>query len=52
MGKYMALWEVVQSTIPIDPKERGDAWSMLMAMTLIRWQKSSTKPPSGGDNPL
>ena len=30
--KYMALWEVVQSTIPVDPKERGDAWSMLMAM--------------------
>ena len=32
MGKYMALWEIDQSKIPIDPKERGDGWSMLMAM--------------------
>lgn len=32
MGKYLVLWEVVQTQIPIDPKERGDGWSMLMAM--------------------
>jgi len=32
MGKYLVLWEVVQTQIPIDPKERGEGWSMLMAM--------------------
>ena len=32
MGKYMALWEVDQSTIPADPKERAEGWGMLMAM--------------------
>ena len=32
MGRYMALWEVDQSKIPIDPKERGEGWSILMAM--------------------
>ena len=32
MAKFMAFWEVDQSKIPIDPKERGEGWSMLMAM--------------------
>ncbi len=32
MGKYLVLWEIDQSKIPIDPKERGEGWSMLMAM--------------------
>ena len=32
MGKYMALWEIDQSKIPIDPKERGEGWIMLMAV--------------------
>ena len=32
MGKYLALWEVDQTKIPIDPKERGDGWGLLMAM--------------------
>jgi hypothetical protein len=32
MGKYLVLWEVDQTKIPIDPKERGGGWSMLMAM--------------------
>jgi len=32
MGKYLLHWEMDQAKIPIDPKERGAAWSMLMAM--------------------
>jgi hypothetical protein len=32
MAKYLILWEVVQTQIPADPKERGEGWGMLMAM--------------------
>ena len=32
MAKYLVLWEVDQSKIPIDPKERGEGWTLLMAM--------------------
>jgi hypothetical protein len=32
MGKYLLLWEIDQTKIPIDPKERGDGWGLLMAM--------------------
>ena len=43
MGKYMALWEVDQSNIPIDPKERADGWSMLMAMVRQDFEKGVLK---------
>jgi len=26
------LWEIDQTKIPLDPKERGEGWGMLMAM--------------------
>ena len=32
MGKYLVLWEVDQSRVPVDAKERGGAWSLLTAM--------------------
>ncbi len=32
MGKYLVLWEVDPTRIPVDPKERKDAWSLLMAV--------------------
>ena len=32
MGKYLVLWEVDQSRVPVDAKERGAAWSLLMEM--------------------
>jgi hypothetical protein len=32
MGKYLVLWEIDQTKIPIDPKERGDGWGLLMAV--------------------
>ncbi len=32
MGRYLVHWEVDQTKIPIDPKERGGGWAGLMAM--------------------
>ena len=32
MGRYLVHWEVDQTKIPIDPKERGGGWAALMAM--------------------
>ena len=43
MGKYLVLWEVDQSKIPIDPKERGEGWSFLMAMVRQDIEKGITK---------
>jgi hypothetical protein len=43
MGKYLVLWEVDQTKIPIDPKERGDGWGFLMAMIRKDIEKGLTK---------
>ena len=43
MAKYLILWEVDQTKIPIDPKERGDGWSLLMAMVRQDIEKEITK---------
>ena len=43
MGKFLVLWEVDQTKIPIDPKERGDGWSLLMAMVNQDIEKGITK---------
>jgi hypothetical protein len=43
MGKFLALWEVDQTKISIDPKERGDGWSLLMAMVKQDIEKGITK---------
>ena len=43
MGKYLVLWEVDQTKIPVDPKERGDGWSLLMAMVRQDIEKGITK---------
>ena len=32
MGKYLILWEVDQTKISMDPKERAAGWSVLMNM--------------------
>jgi hypothetical protein len=32
MGKYLVLWEVDQSRVPVDAKERGAAWSFMLEM--------------------
>ncbi len=33
MGRYLVIWEVEKTHIPTDPKERGEGWALLMAMT-------------------
>ena len=43
MGKYLVLWEVDQTKIPLDPKERGEGWSFLMAMIRQDIEKGITK---------
>jgi hypothetical protein len=43
MGKYLVLWEVDQTKIAIDPKERGEGWSLLMAMVRQDIEKGITK---------
>jgi hypothetical protein len=32
MAKYLVLWEVDQTKVPIAPQERGVGWSALMSM--------------------
>ena len=43
MGRYLTIWEVDQTKIPIDPKERGEAWGLLMAMVKQDIEKGITK---------
>ena len=43
MGKYLIHWEMDQSKIPLDPKERGEAWSLLMAMVRQDKEKGIVK---------
>jgi hypothetical protein len=43
MGKYLVLWEVDQTKIPLDPKERGGGWGVLMAMVRQDIEKGITK---------
>jgi hypothetical protein len=32
MGKYLLLWEIDATKIPVSPKERGAGWNTLMEM--------------------
>jgi hypothetical protein len=32
MGKYLVLWEVDGHRVPVDAKERGAAWGLLLEM--------------------
>ena len=43
MGRYLVLWEVDQASIPVDPKERGEAWSLLMAMVRQDFETGKVK---------
>jgi len=43
MGKYLLLWEVDRTRIPIDPKERGAGWGLLMAMVRQDIEKGISK---------
>jgi hypothetical protein len=43
MAKYLVLWEIDQTKIPIDPKQRGQGWSLLMAMVRQDLEKGISK---------
>ena len=43
MGKYLALWKIDQTRIPVDPKERGAAWSALMKVVKKNLKAGLTK---------
>jgi len=43
MGKYLLLWEVDRARIPIDPKERGAGWGLLMSMVRQDIEKGVSK---------
>ena len=43
MGKYLTLWEVDKTKIPIDRKERGAGWGMLMALIRQDIERGITK---------
>jgi hypothetical protein len=32
MGRYLLLWELDPSRVPVDPQERGSAWAVMTAM--------------------
>ena len=43
MGKYLYLWEIDRTKIPLDPKERGVGFSMLLEMVKQDMKKGITK---------
>ena len=43
MGKYLLLWEVDQTKIPIDPKERGTGWGAMLGMVKQDMEKGISK---------
>ena len=43
MGRYLVIWEVEKTHIPVDPKERGEGWALLMAMTKQDMEKGFIK---------
>ncbi len=43
MGKYLLLWEIDTTRIPVSPKERGTGWNALMGMVKQDLKKGITK---------
>ena len=43
MARYLLLWEVAEDKVPIDPKERGAAWGMLVSLVEQDFKKGSLK---------
>jgi hypothetical protein len=43
MGKYLLLWEIDATKIPVSPKERGAGWNALMEMVKQDIKKGITK---------
>jgi hypothetical protein len=43
MGKYLMLWEIDWTKVPVNPKERGAGWSLLLEMVKEDMKKGLTK---------
>ncbi|MCK5653952.1 MAG: hypothetical protein KAH98_02320 [Dehalococcoidia bacterium] len=43
MGKYLLLWEIDRTKVPVSPKERGTGWGALIDMVKQDIQKGLTK---------
>jgi len=43
MGKYLVLWEIDETKVPISPQERGAGWSALMDMVKQDIKKGISK---------
>jgi len=43
MGKYLLLWEIDATKIPVSPKERGAGWKVLMEMVKQDIKRGFTK---------
>ncbi|MFO7667212.1 MAG: hypothetical protein R6V76_11365 [Desulfobacterales bacterium] len=43
MGKYLLLWEIDKTRLPVDPKERGVGWTILMEMVKQDMKKGLMK---------
>jgi len=43
MGKYLILWEVDRTRVPISPQERGAGWGALVDMVKEQIKKGITK---------
>ena len=43
MGKYLVLWEMNQTKVPISPQNRGTAWAALTDMIREAMEKGITK---------
>jgi hypothetical protein len=43
MGKYLLLWEIDWTKIPVSAKERGTAWNVLMEMVKQDLKKGISK---------
>jgi hypothetical protein len=43
MGKYLMLWEIDTTKIPVSPKERGAGWNALMEIVKQDMKKGITK---------
>ena len=43
MGKYLVLWEIDRTKVPVNPKERGAGWNFLMEMVKQDIKKGMAK---------
>jgi hypothetical protein len=43
MGKYLLLWEIDRTKLPVSPKERGAGWNALMEMVKQDMKKGLLK---------